>query len=261
MMNIFQPLSGVLLAMSAISGASAATSEDLELLREFTTDYASDVTFKEAATFGIKISDDFYTVKAVPRSGENTAKVDVQPGEPAEPTFYYTLEDSAHLRKLASGEFNALTLMAKAFSTDVTPMDIEMQDGFQPPEDFMGTLLPLTFHFWTKGQPAIIPFGPDNTRKTHGTNAGIFYYQPGFRSGWFNIKPGDHVNEDKNSRSNPFPSMFILVKGEVTARIDGKDSQFGEGNAMLIPAGVSHEFLNLGTGPAFGFLFMFGDGA
>jgi len=261
MMKMLKPLSGVLLAMSAITGANATTSEDLQLLREFTVDYANDVTFKKAATFGIKIADDFYTVKAVPASETVPSAVDVEPGEPAEPTFYYTLDDSAHLKKLASGEFNALTLMAKAFSTDVTPMDIEMQDGFQPPEDFMGTLLPLTFHFWTKGQPAIIPYGPDNTRKTHGTNAGIFYYQPGFRSGWFNIEPGDHVNEDKNSRSNPFPSMFILIKGEVTTRIDGKDSQFTEGNAMVIPAGVTHEFFNRGTKPAFGFLFMIGEGA
>ena len=260
-MNIFQPLSGVLLAMSAFTGAPAAAREDLKLLREFTTDYAEDVTFKNAATFGIRIADDFYTVKAIPGSDRSAAVVSVKPGEPMEPTFYYTLEDSAHLRKLASGEFNALTLMAKAFSSDITPMDIEMQDGFQPPEGFMDTLLPLTFHFWTKGQPAIIPFGPDNTRKTHGTNAGIFYYQPGFRSGWFNIEPGDHVNEDKNSRSNPFPSMFILISGEVTARIDGTDSRFTKGNAMLIPAGVTHEFFNQGAEPAFGFLFMFGEGA
>lgn len=247
--------------MSAITGANAASTSDLQLLQEFTADYAKDVTFKNAATFGIKIADDFYTVTAVPESAGAPAEVAVKSGMPAEPTFYYTLDDSSHLQKLASGEFNALTLMAKAFSTDVTPMDIEMQDGFQPPENFMGTLLPLTFHFWTKGQPAIIPFGPDNTRKTHGTNAGIFYYQPGFRSGWFNIEPGDHVNEDKNSRSNPFPSMFILIKGEVTTRIDGKDSQFTEGNAMVIPAGITHEFFNRGTEPAFGFLFMFGEGA
>lgn len=260
-MKMSKPLLGAMLAMSAISSANAAPADDLKLLQEFTADYAIDGTFKEAATFGIKIADDFYTVTAEPAADGAAGKVEVYPGAPAKPTFYYTLDSSDYLKKIASGEFNALTLMAKAFSSDVTPMDIEMQEGFQPPEGFVGKLLPLTFHFWTKGQPAIIPFNAENTRKTHGTNAGIFYYQPGFRSGWFNIEPGDHVNENENSRSNPFPSLFILIKGEVTARIDGKDSQFTEGNAMLVPAGITHEFFNHGTKPAFGFLFMFGDGA
>jgi len=185
----------------------------------------------------------------------------VKKGKPKFPVFYYTFEDGDALTKLNAGGFNALTLMGKAFSSDVTPMDIEFQDGFHPPENFVAQLLPLTFHFWTKGKPEFIEFGADNTRMVHGTNMGVLYYQPGFRSGWFNILPGQHVNEDENSRTNPFPSMFILISGEVTALIDGEELVFREGNAMLAPAGVSHQFINNGDDPAFGFLFMFGDGA
>ena len=258
---MFKPLLGAMLAMSTIASAQAGAPNDLKLIKEFARDYESDGTFKEKTVFGVKVGDEFYTVNATPASDGQEATVDVAPGAPKSPTFYFTLESSDYLKKLASGDFNSLTLMAKAFSSDVTPMDIETQKGFIPTKDFGAKILPLTFHFWTKGSPALIPFNAENTRKTHGTNAGIFYYQPGFRSGWFNIEPGDHVNENEKSRTNPFPSLFIIIKGEVTALIDGKENKFSEGNAMLIPAEVSHQFLNKGTDAAFGFLFMFGEGA
>ncbi len=246
---------------SVATQATASDAAVIDVLEGYGEDYENDVTFKTAVTFGVEIGDDFYTVAAKPKSEQAVAQVTVSKGKPAAPVFYYTFENSDALGMLDQGGFNALTLMGKAFSSDVTPMDIEFQDGFQPPENFVAQLLPLTFHFWTKGQPEFIKFGTDNTRMVHGTDMGVLYYQPGFRSGWFNILPGHHVNADENSRTNPFPSMFILISGEVTAIIDDKEMMFREGNAMLAPAGVSHQFINNGDAPAFGFLFMFGDGA
>jgi mannose-6-phosphate isomerase-like protein (cupin superfamily) len=140
-------------------------------------------------------------------------------------------------------------------------MDIDAMEGFAPPEDFGDTIIPFTFHFWTKGAPEIVPFSPEMTRRTHGTNAGVFYYQPGLRSGWFDVRPGEHVNENEKSRDNPFPSMFIMLEGELTAIVGGVETAFKAGNMMFVPAGVSHEFINNTGKPAFGFLFMFGDGA
>lgn len=251
----------VIALMAASAEAQGDGASDLEILESYAEDYERDVTFTEAVTFGVDIGGDFYTVEATPASDASPANVAVRTGAPDEPVFYYTVENSAHLRKVAAGDLNVLTSMAKAFSSDHTPMDIEMQEGFAPSEDFVGKVLPLTFHFWTKGNPELIPFKPDMTRQTHGSNAGVFYYQPGFRSGWFNILPGEHVNEDERSRDNPFPSLMILISGEVTGLIGGEEMTFKAGNAMLVPAGVSHEFINDTSEPALGFLFMFGDGA
>lgn len=244
-----------------ITPSYASETTVLDVLQSYGDDYESDVTFVTEVTFGIEVGDDFYTVLAKPKSDLSGAQVTVTKTDPTSPVFYYTFKDGAALAKLGDGGFNALTLMGKAFSSDVTPMDIDFQDGFEPPDNFVAQLLPLTFHFWTKGKPEFVKFGVDNTRMVHGTNTGVLYYQPGFRSGWFNILPGHHVNEDENSRTNPFPSMFILISGEVTALVDGEELIFRAGNAMLAPAGVSHEFINNGDEPAFGFLFMFGDGA
>ena len=261
-LNSLFTLSFCLIGLASISTPLRASEAPvLDVLQSFSDDYEMDVTFATNVTFGVSVGEDFYTVVATPKSDEAEAQVTVTRDKPAFPVFYYTFKDREALAKLGDGGFNALTLMGKAFSSDVTPMDIEFQEGFEAPDNFVAQLLPLTFHFWTKGKPEFIEFGADNTRMVHGTNTGILYYQPGFRSGWFNILPGQHVNEDENSRTNPFPSMFILISGEVTALIDGEELVFREGNAMLAPAGVSHQFINNGDDPAFGFLFMFGDGA
>lgn len=264
-MNLKNPASSMVCALAACACAHAETSAsgatDLQILQVFANDYEKDVTFKEPVTFGVEVGGEFYTVDATPATEGASADVSVRAGAPEEPSFYYVVEDSAYLNKVARGDMNALTSMAKAFSSDYAPMDIQVQDGYQPDENFVAKVLPLTFHFWTKGNPELIPFGPNMTRKTHGSNTGVFYYQPGFRSGWFNILPGDHVNEDERSRDNPFPSMIILISGEVTGLIGGNEMTFKAGNAMLIPAGVSHEFINNTDEPAFGFLFMFGEGA
>jgi len=52
-----------------------------------------------------------------------------------------------------------------------------------------------------------------------------------------------------------------MMDGEVTALVGDERTMFQENTMMFVPAGVSHQFINEGTEPAFGFLFMFGDGA
>lgn len=243
------------------SPVSAADPGDFEILKSFADDFEKDPALTRPSEFGVKVGDEFYSVNVKPAAGDEPASVIVSKGAPQMPTFYIKIEDSAWLRKVDRGEFNALTSMAKAFSSDYAPMDVEVMDGFQPPEDFGEWILPFIFHFWTKGLPEIVNYGPEMTRSTHGTYAGVFFYQPGFRSGWFDVRPGQHVNEDEKSRTNPFPSMFIMTEGEMTARVGGVERTFRNGEMMLIPAGVSHEFINRGKNPARGFLFMFGDGA
>ncbi len=256
----YWPLVKVTVACLVLT-ANADAANDLTILEEFAKDFASDAFLQQPMVFGVKVDDSIYTVNAKPADDSGPAVVTVTAAEPELPTFYFSIESSIYLKQLDEGKFNSLTLMAKAFSTDETPMDIEVQDGFQPSEDFLSLVIPLSFHFWNRGTPEVIHFGRDNTRVTHGTNVGVFYYQPGFRSGWFDIRPGQHVNENPDSRLNPFPSMFIMIEGEVNALIGEQDILFKAGEMMFVPTDVSHQFINRGEQPAFGFLFSFGEGA
>lgn len=249
--------SSLIAAAAALALAPAALADETtDILNRFVADYASDPYVTGDQSFGILVGDDWYTVTASP------GRASLREGPPDVPTFYFTASPDS-LAAVDAGDRNALTQMAKAFESDVTPMDMEVMEGFQPGENFLAEVLGTAFHFWTRGQPEVIPFGRGMTRVTHGTNASIFYYQPGFRSGFFHIEPGHHVNEDVNSQTNPFPSMFIVMEGWANARINGVEMRVEAGNAYLIPAGQAHEFWLEADADqdATGILLMFGDGA
>ena len=245
---------GLVGLFALVGGAQAGIDEVDAVLQTYVDDYASDVT-RFDVTFGIEVAGNWWTVAV---AGDETS---LTRGMPSEPTYYYTITEEETLHQIDRGELNMFTGMAKAFSTDVTPTDLETLEGFEPGPDFMMTAIPQAFHFWTRGMPEIVPFSEDRSLPTHGAHTVIIYYQPGFRSGWGYLAPGEHANEDERSRTNPFPSLFIALQGTMTARIEGVDHEFHEGNFMIIPPEVSHEFLNETDENAHFLLFMFGEGA
>lgn len=232
----------------------------LTILQGYAEDYEKDLSLKENVTFGVKVDELFYHIQAIARTVEKPSKVTVHKGEPKEPTFYF-YTDIQTLNKIDRGELNALTGSAKAFSNESAPFDADVMEGYQPDASFMPTLLSTMFHFWTKGMPERIPYGMDYTRFTHGAQASIFYYQEGFRSGYFAIKKGQHANKDERSKTNPFPTLFIAIKGNGMMIINEEKSAIKEGEAVVIPAGVPHEFYNDNDQPLEGIILMFGDGA
>jgi mannose-6-phosphate isomerase-like protein (cupin superfamily) len=244
--------------LSFITSANAQSVD--EILQRYVSDYEKDISLKEDTAFGIQVDDQMWSVSATAAKGTAPAKVTIQNGKPQQPTFYFTI-DRATLLKLDKGELNAKTAMAKAFSTDKTPMDIDVMEGFNPPEDFLRRILDTTFHFWTRGFPEIIPYGDGLTRFTHGADVTIFYYQPGMRSAWGSLKKGMHANEDPKSQTNEFPSLVIVIAGKGQARIGGKQLEVQKGQAIFIPKNVSHEFWNDNEQPFEIILLMFGEGA
>ena len=251
----------VLLSFSFQSPLTFAQQKDVKTILEgYAKDYETDVTFNKDVTFAVKVDDTFWHVIAKAKTDDSPAKVSVHKGKPEEPIFYF-LTDIETLNKIDKGEMNPLTGAAKAFSTDFAPFDADVMEGFVPDKDFEKTLLSIYFHFWTKGLPERIPFGLDYTRFTHGAQAAIFYYQPGFRSGYAAIKKGQHANENEKSQSNPFPTLLIAIKGKGKMIINGQESILAAGEAVIIPAGVTHEFMNEYDEPLECILLMFGEGA
>jgi mannose-6-phosphate isomerase-like protein (cupin superfamily) len=231
-----------------------------EILESFAYDYLHDAHFTRDWNFGVLVDQEKWSVAAKAKTDKMPAQIKVLKGFPENPSFYFTSTRWA-LEDIAAGKINALTGSVKAFSTDYAPFDLEVMEGYQPDENFVAEVLPLLFHFWTKGTPEVIPFGPNHTRNTHGAQASIFYYQPGFRSGYGIIYPGQHANENPKSQTNEFPTLIIFIKGKVMGRLDGKEKEVLSGNALFIPACMKHEFYNPYEEPAEFILLMFGEGA
>jgi len=251
----------VLLLALTHSITTVAQDQDVkDILERFSFDYQSDPMFTENQSFGVEVDKVMWSVELIKASDKGTSQMTVQKGNPKQPSFYY-VTNMRTLKQLDRGEINALTAGVKAFSTDYAPLDIEAMEGFQPSEEFVGKVLSFTFHFWTKGMPEIVPFGQHYTRGTHGAQASIFYYDTGLRTGYGYLHPGQHANEHPLSKTNPFSSMIILIKGKVTARLNDVDYEISAGNAFFIPPGMTHEVLNPNDEPAEFILLMFGDGA
>jgi mannose-6-phosphate isomerase-like protein (cupin superfamily) len=254
---MFSILCGFLTALFAAD----ATQESPEvILKRFTDDYAQDIHLKKEVIFGIRVDDQMYSVHATPASQNASARVDLKKGDPETPTYYFKL-DSKTLGKLDRGEWNGLTAQAKAFESDFAPLDVDVMEGFQPGAGFVPEILDVSFHFWTRGTPEIIPYGNNFTRFTHGADITVFFYQPGLRSAWGSLKKGMHANQDPRSQTNEFPSLVIFTEGRGVAKIGGKEISVQKGQAILIPAGVTHEFWNPNEEPLELVLLMFGEGA
>jgi mannose-6-phosphate isomerase-like protein (cupin superfamily) len=150
--------------------------------------------------------------------------------------------DIEWLRKLDRGEVNALTAMGRARMSDTAPLDFWFPGEQESSAEVLSFLLPLTFHFWNRDQPEIIPFGEGLTRNVHGGNVTVFYYEQGVRTAWYQLESGMHINRVPHEQTNPFSSLFIMTRGNVQARLGETDMALKEGQAVLVPPGMAHEF-------------------
>lgn len=262
---LLPPISGP--SPLARPAALPAPSEDVaSMLQDYADDYRTDAT-AAPITFGIEVRDAdpqrwHVVVGAMARDGASRI-VELHEGFPDEPVAYFTT-DTHTLRRMHRGHLASLTAMGKEFDTDFAPLDMKTQPGFQPDLETMQQLVKLAFHFWTRGFPERVSFGKaSQTRLLHGAHGTLFYYQEGFRSGFFLIQPGDHVNDAAISQVNDFPTLVILTRGTASARIGGVDCEVVEGEALYIGPGVSHEFWvdDDAASGAEGILVMFGEGA
>lgn len=258
--NLIINLVVAVLFFSLSSHVNAQEDTIKNILERFATDYKNDPMFTSNQSFGIEVDKEMWKIEAIPASDKNASQIIIVKGTPNKPIFYY-VTNLRTLKQLDKGELNPLTAGVKAFSTDYAPLDIEVMDGFEPNQEFVGDVLTLTFHFFTKGMPEIVPFGQHHTRGTHGAQASIFYYDTGLRTGYGYLHPGQHANEHPLSKTNPFSSMIILIKGKVTARLNDIDYEIEAGNAFFIPPGMTHEILNPNNEAAEFILLMFGEGA
>ena len=256
------PLKDLAAALPAPAGPTAGVEQMLE---DFVADYRTDATARPI-TFGIEVRDAssprwHVVVGDEGEGGERSVGLELD--FPVEPVAYFTT-DTETLGRIHRGELASLTAMGKAFSTDFAPLDMEVQPGFEPEEGQMEHLVKLAFHFWTRGFPERVQFGDlAHTRPMHGARGTLFYYQEGFRSGFFHIQPGDHVNEHESMQTNPFPTLFIATSGRMTALIGDTTCELTAGEAVYVGPGVRHEFWvdEEADEGGEGVIVMFGDGA
>lgn len=232
-----------------------------EMIRSYVSDFQSDRYASEPMTFGVEIPDHgSWTVQVSGQKTDQGWEVDLQESLPQNPTFVYRIEYET-LVGIYDGQLNALTAQGKAFSGDYTPMSVWEMEGFETNADVDSQINAFSFHFWTKGFPEIIPFRESATRKAHGSNFTIFYYEKGLRTAWYRVLPQEKVRHDPREQAMPFPMLIVAIKGVTEGEVDGKRVSLPEGNTIFIPPGVQHKWWNETNKASEAILIMFGDGA
>lgn len=248
--------------MHPVAETGSGGREPEEFLRDFIRDYAeNDKLPAGRVVFGVRISGEGGGEWTVTIDGDSAGKVVLTPGFPEEPTFYL-VTDPGTLEKIHAGDMNALTAAGRARMSDPTPLDFGFMEGFEPSPEFLSdVMLPLGFHFFNRGKPEIVYFGEEYSRNVHGGNAVIFYYQQGLRTGWYQVRPGMMINENLDDAVNPFPTLFIITRGEGRGRLGEKEMGLREGMTIYVPAGMVHQFW-AEEEPGMEFvIIMFGEGA
>lgn len=260
-MKTLRNTSLALLSFFALQLASAQEKTVAEIISSYVADYRLDKFAAEPMNFGIEVPDvGMWNVNVTGKETDNGWEVSLADGLPETPTFVYRIELET-LRAIDAGKINALTAQGKAFAGDYTPMSVYEMEGYKPTFEQDAKVNPFSFHFWTRGFPEVIPFGEGMTRRAHGSNFTVFYYETGLRTAWYRILPGEVVRGDAREQAMPFPMLVVATKGTTQGLMDGKEVTLGPGNAIFIPAGTQHKWWNDGDEVIEAILIMFGEGA
>lgn len=165
----------------------------------------------------------------------------LEPGLPESRDLLFRME-AGLLERIHAGEISALTAMGQARADDPIPLEPEFGESFLERPDAGALFRRLAFHFFNRHWPPRIPFGEAASRLVHGGNAAIFAYDEGFRSAWYQLRPGMHMNADPADQVNAFPQLLVVTRGSFLARFDGVERRLEKGEAILVPGGMRHEF-------------------
>ena len=245
----------------AQNDASETVPDIPAIIETYVEDFRKDRFANNPMTFGVEVPGfDTWTVEVTGTATDQGWEVGLRDGLPSESTFIYKIEPET-LKAIHTGKLNALTAQGKAFVGDYTPMSISMMEGYEPNMEEYGKINPFSFHFWTRGFPEIIPFGEGLTRRAHGSNFTVFYYEPGLRTAWYRVLPEERVRDDAREQAAPFPMLVVAIKGTTEGEVDGKRVSLSKGNTIFIPANVNHKWWNETNEATEAILIMFGEGA
>ena len=245
------------------------TSEATAVFERLALDYRND-PMAISGVFGIKLADQWWNV-SVERKEKGTRNgrltdhefgphdVRLEPGEPGEPTFFYTIANKEVLRLIDEGKVNAGTAAMQSFGSDQVGVETGKMQDFEMTSGAEARLYHHMSHFFTTGVPEITYFGPENSLATHGAQMTALHFMKGFRIGYFTMQPEQTVNEDVRLQKGQMPNLFIITKGRGIGYLGDEKIELKPGMSVYVAPFVRHEFTATGDEPMEGIVVLYGD--
>ncbi|MBD3335836.1 MAG: hypothetical protein GF355_10005, partial [Candidatus Eisenbacteria bacterium] len=223
------------LAWSILACAGSASAIDAKtILDEFAADFSNSEADTVDVCIALEVSppgERWYVL--LPSSGG----AEVHPTPPVDVAFELSLSATT-LRRIYSGELTAFTAAAMASGEEVAPLEFNALEAAGALEDPKGTVLGFLQHFFTRERPERIALGKRHSRIVHGAHVVPLYYASGFRSAWYLVAGGQHLNEPGDT--NPFPQAFVVIGGRGTAQIGESKVKVRAGESYFIPPNSDH---------------------
>ena len=228
-------LGALAVAVGGAGGAGGSGGPGIgEMLQEFTAAYSDVVPFDVAFVVQLDISppgESWYV------SIQDGGILDLRQGTHDMPAMTIAMSERT-LGRVHQGDITAFTAGAKGSGADTAPLELEFHAAAEQLVDPRGTMLGFIQRFFVRERPERIMLGEEHSRVVHGAHAIPLYYASGFRSGWYKIRDGEHLNEPGDT--NPYPQAFIIVSGCGRAKIGDAEVDVRSGESYYIPADADH---------------------
>lgn len=242
------------------------------ILQRFVESYRTD-PMAITANFGIRVGDEWWHVTAervqeaylagkkkqytLHNFGPN--KVELHPGMPTTPTWYFSFADRETLDKIDQKIWTASTAVAKSTPADVVAMDILDMDGFASNQKHTAIAYQTLEHFWKRDAVEITRFSRDGSLPSHGAEIVSLYTMKDKRIGWFSLGTEETANGDRGLDKGQVPNLFIITKGRGKAQLGDEEFDLEPGMSVFVPQYMKHVLYNPYEEPLEGILVLFGD--
>lgn len=202
------------------------------ILKQLTESYAAKNRKDSQVCVNFQIDEEMWHVIA-----KESEEPILNNGEHPEPDFVVVVSEEV-LNQLASGDISPLTAAGRESLHQSAPLDFRLPDGVAFSMELYHRVIRFVQRFFNAMPGECVKMDEGRSRLVHGGHVIGLFADAGFRSGWYQVQPGERLNNPGDT--NPFPQAFVVLSGGGTVQIGDKMMDVEPGCAYYIGPDTEH---------------------
>ena len=138
------------------------------------------------------------------------------------------------------GRADAYALAARGRASEKRPIEVEICSKDREKEVWESIKALLTY-FFVPGKIKVRKLLPELAGQAHGAHPIPLVYWDGMRAAWIHVRAGEVLN--KEGEKDPWPQVFIILKGKGKAIIHNEEIEIKPNTAIYIPRNTIHQII------------------